>query len=281
MSTHDLYKVADTLNTAKQMPVLFLGHGSPMNAIEYNEFSGKWNELGKKLPKPKAILCISAHWETRGTFVTSMQIPKTIHDFGGFPKELFDTQYPAPGNPSLAKEVKNIVSKATVGLDFEWGIDHGSWSVLKHLYPLADVPVIQLSIDYTKSARFHYALGKELAPLRQKEVLIIGSGNMVHNLRMARIKSLEGFNEEYGYDWALEINDLFKKKILAHDHEALINYESLSKSSQLAIPTPEHYIPLLYALGLQEKGEKATIFNDKALAGSLTMTSVIIDSIKE
>jgi len=152
MSTHDLYKVADTLNTVKQMPVLFLGHGSPMNAIEDNEFSRKWNELGKKLPKPKAILCISAHWETKGTFVTSMQIPKTIHDFGGFPKELFDTQYPAPGNPSLAKEVKNIVSKATVGLDFEWGIDHGSWSVLKHLYPLADVPVIQLSIDYTKSS---------------------------------------------------------------------------------------------------------------------------------
>lgn len=258
------------------MPVLFVGHGSPMNAIEDNPFSGKWKQIGKELPRPTAILCISAHWETNGTFVTAMPNPETIHDFGGFPCELFQVQYPAPGNPELAKTIRQGVKQYPVGLNADWGLDHGSWSVLKHIYPEADIPVLELSIDYTKGMQYHYNLAQELAFLRKRGVLIVGSGNMVHNLRLIHVKSIEGFNEPYGYDWALEMNDIFKQKIRSADHKALIDYPSLSKAARLAIPTPDHYIPLLYVLGLQEKKEDIEFFNDQALAGSLTMTSVII-----
>ncbi len=257
----------------EKMPVLFVGHGSPMNAIEQNEFTRAWQSLGKELPKPKAILCVSAHWLTRGTHVTAMPKPKTIHDFGGFPKALFDVEYPALGNPELAKEVADGITSTTVGLDTdEWGFDHGSWSVVRPMYPDADIPLLQLSIDYHKPPQYHYDLAKELAFLRKKGVLIIGSGNMVHNLRMATFNNMNG----PGFDWAIEMNDIFKKNINDGNHKPLIDYHSLGKAAELAIPTPDHYYPLLYSLALQEKDEKVSIFNDKAVAGSLTMTSVRI-----
>jgi 4,5-DOPA dioxygenase extradiol len=277
MKLNELNKLTETFDQTEQMPLLFVGHGSPMNAINDNEFVTGWKTMAGKLPKPKAILCISAHWETSGTFVTAMKTPETIHDFGGFPKELFETKYPAPGSPEFALETKNTIKKTTVGLDEKWGLDHGTWSILKPMYPKADIPVFQLSLDYNQPPRYHYELAKELASLRKKGVLIIGSGNMVHNLGMMKISSMADIDKEYGFDWALEMNTIFKTKIKEHDHTALINFESLSKSSKLAIPTREHYLPLLYILALQEKNELATFFNDKAIAGSLTMTSVLIN----
>ncbi len=276
MDLKELYNITQSLKSTEIMPVLFVGHGSPMNAIEKNDFSDNWTEIGKALTKPTAILCISAHWETKGTQITAMQHPETIHDFGGFPKALFDVEYPAPGDPTLALEIQQIL-KNSVTQNTDWGLDHGSWSVLKHIYPAADVPVLELSLDYTKSPLFHYNLAKELAPLRRKGVLIVGSGNLVHNLRLVRYNETLGFNEEYAYDWALEMNQLFKEKIKSHDHKALIQFESLNSSVKLAIPTAEHYLPLLYALALQEENEEVTLFNDKILAGSLSMTSVIVN----
>lgn len=257
----------------EKMPVLFIGHGSPMNAIEQNEFTRAWQTLGKELPKPKAILCVSAHWLTRGTHVTAMPKPKTIHDFGGFPKALFDVEYPASGNPALAKEVAEGIKSTTVGLDTnEWGFDHGSWSVVKPMYPDADIPLLQLSIDYHRPPQYHYDLAKQLAFLRKKGVLIVGSGNMVHNLGMVDFSKMNGG----GFDWAIEMNDIFKKNINDGNHQPLIDYHKFGKIADLAIPTPDHYYPLLYSLALQEKDEKVSIFNDKAVGGSLTMTSVRI-----
>jgi 4,5-DOPA dioxygenase extradiol len=255
------------------MPVLFLGHGSPMNAIEENEFVTGFRNIGKQIPKPNAILCVSAHWETRGTFVTAMTNPPTIHDFGGFPKALFDVQYPAPGSPELANETKALVKKTAVGLDEKWGLDHGAWTVIKHLYPDADVPVIQMSLDYDQAPQYHYDLAKELSALRKKGVLIIGSGNIVHNLGLAAWDKL---NTDYEYDWALEAREKMKQYILTGDFKQLINYKSQGRSFDLAIPSPEHYLPLLYALALKEETEQLTLFNDKPLGGSLTMTSVKI-----
>jgi 4,5-DOPA dioxygenase extradiol len=253
-------------------PVLFLGHGSPMNAIEDNQFTRNWQRLGKELPRPQAILCISAHWLTHGTYVTAMPNPKTIHDFGGFPQALFDVQYPAPGHPALAKEVADTIKAASVGLDEAWGLDHGSWSVMRPMYPQADIPLLQLSIDYDRPAAWHYALGKELATLRKKGVLIVGSGNMVHNLRMVDFSKMSGG----GYDWAIEMNEVFKKLILDGNHQPLQDYRSLGRAAELAIPTPDHYYPMLYSLALQEKDEAVSIFNDVVLGGSLNMTSVQI-----
>ncbi len=258
-----------------EMPVLFIGHGSPMNAIEDNEFTIAWRAVAKTIPKPKAILCISAHWETKGTFVTAMEKPKTIHDFGGFPKALFDTQYPAPGSKWLAEETKKIITSTTIGLDEAWGLDHGSWSVLKQLYPAADVPVIEFSLDYTKDAQYHYDLAKQLAALRKKGVLIVGSGNMVHNFQYA----------DFGYgglsakalDWAIEANEDFKKLITANDFQSLIEYKKYSKAFQLSAPTPEHYLPMIYALALRGKNETVSYFNDEVLGGSFSMTSFKID----
>ena len=272
----------DTLNVfldnkekfENKMPVLFVGHGSPMNAIETNEFSIYWKKLASEIEKPKAVLCISAHWLTRGTFVTAMDFPKTIHDFGGFPKELNEAVYPAPGNPLLALETSKLITSTSVGLDHDWGLDHGTWSIVKNMYPDAEIPVLQLSIDYNKPANYHYELAKEISALRKKGVLIIGSGNMVHNLGKVAWDKMNEPN--YGFDWAIEMNDIFKKKIEANDHKALIQYEKLSSSALLAIPTPDHYYPLLYSLGLQEKDDSIQFFNDKLVAGSLTMTSVKI-----
>lgn len=254
------------------MPVLFLGHGSPMNAIEENEFVAGFREVGKSIPKPTAILCISAHWETQGTYVTAMEKPRTIHDFGGFPRALYEVQYPAPGDPGLARETSRLITSTGIGLDQQWGLDHGCWSVVKHLYPDAGVPVIQMSLDYTQDAQFHYDLAEELASLRDKGILIIGSGNMVHNLRMVAWDRLN--DDNYGYDWAIEANDKMKKSILSGDHRELIHYKTLGKAFDLAVPTPEHFLPLLYILSLKEKNDEIAFFNDKAVGGSLTMTSV-------
>jgi len=275
MKLNTLTKITESFSSTDQMPVLFLGHGSPMNAIEENEFVAGFRNIRKGISKPSAILCVSAHWETRGTFVTAMENPQTIHDFGGFPKALFDVQYPAPGSPELAKETKSIIKKTEIGLDEKWGLDHGAWSVIKHLYPNADIPVIQMSLDYYQTPQFHYELAKELSSLRKKGVLIIGSGNMVHNLRMVAWDKLNTNN--YGFDWALEASDKMKKFILSGDHQSLINFQSQGKAFDLAIPTPEHYLPLLYSLALKGENEKVTLFNDKAVGGSLTMTSLKID----
>lgn len=257
-----------------RMPVLFLGHGSPMNAIEENEFVAGFRNIGKEIPTPKAILCISAHWETKGTQITAMEKPKTIHDFGGFPKKLYEVQYPAPGNPFLAKETKEKIKNKTIELDYNWGLDHGAWSVIKHLYPNANIPVVQFSIDYLLTPKEHYELGKELSFLRKKGVLIIGSGNIVHNLGMVDWQNLN--KVDYAFDWATEASEGFKKNILNNYHEKLINYKNLGKAYQLAVPTPEHFIPLLYVLSQKEEKDPIKIFNDKAVAGSLTMTSIKI-----
>lgn len=273
MKINELEKLTNGLGATPKMPVLFLGHGSPMNAIEENEFVTSFRNLGKELTRPTAILCISAHWETKGTFVTAMENPRTIHDFGGFPQALFDVQYPAPGSPELAMETKKMVTNTNVELDDKWGLDHGAWSVIKHLYPNADVPVIQMSIDYTQPPMYHYELAKQLQQLRQKGVLIVGSGNMVHNLRMVAWDKL---NQSYAFDWATEASEKMKQFIQNRDHQSLVNFKSQGKSFDLAIPTPEHYLPLIYTLALQEKNDEIVIFNDKPIAGSLTMTSVKI-----
>ncbi len=274
MKLQELNKMTEPLGKTKKMPVLFLGHGSPMNAIEENEFVAGFRNIAKQIPKPNAILCISAHWETKGTFVTAMENPSTIHDFGGFPKELFAVRYPAPGSPDLAKETKSLVKKTNVGLDDKWGLDHGAWSVIKHLYPDADVPVIQMSLDYSQTPLYHYELARQIKSLREKGVLIIGSGNMVHNLRMVAWDKLNA--PEYGFDWAIEANEKMKKYILDGDHAGLINFRSQGRAFDLAIPTPEHYLPLLYSMALKEESDQIHLFNDKAIAGSLTMTSVKI-----
>jgi 4,5-DOPA dioxygenase extradiol len=258
------------------LPAYFIGHGSPMNGIENNSFSQSWAQIGKEYPTPNAVLVVSAHWLTRKTYITAMEHPKTIHDFGGFPQKLFDVQYPAPGNPSLALDTTKLVTSTKVELDHEWGLDHGVWTVVRHMYPNANIPVLQLSIDYGKPAQFHYDLGKELLALRKKGVLVIGSGNMVHNLGAVAWDKLN--EPEYGYDWAIEMNTVFKDKINKGDVKTLIDYTKLHKASSLAIPTPDHYFPLLYTLGLQTQKDTITFFNDKAVGGSLTMTSVKIGS---
>lgn len=254
------------------MPVLFIGHGSPMNGIEDNEFSHRWTKMAKEIPTPKAVLVVSAHWLSKGTRITAMDFPKTIHDFGGFPQELFNVQYPAPGNASLAKETAALFQSTQVELDHDWGLDHGTWTIVRHMYPEANIPVLQLSIDYSKSPQYHYNLAKELYALRRKGVLIIGSGNMVHNLRMIAWNKMN--DQAYGYDWALKLNDRFKQHIADGNHQPLINYESMGKEAVLAIPTPDHYLPLLYTLGLKGTKDSIAFFNDRAVGGSLTMTSV-------
>ncbi len=275
MKINTLKKITDPFKSTDKMAVLFLGHGSPVNAIVENEFVDEFRNLGKEVIKPNAILCIPAHWETVGTYVTAMERPNTIHDFEGYPQELFDVQYSASGSPELAEATKSLVKKTDIGLDEKWGLDHGAWSVIKHMYPNADIPVIQMSLDYTEKPQFHYDLAKELASLRNKGVLIIGSGNMVHNLGLMDKKKLNAV--ESGYDWALEAKDKMKNFILKGDHKSLINYKLQGKAFDLAIPSPEHYLPLLYALALKEENEKLTFFNEKTIAGSITMTSIKID----
>mgnify|MGYP003607789391 FL=1 len=246
-----------------KMPLVFVGHGNPMNAIEDNEFSRAWAGLGRELPRPRAILCISAHWETDGTCVTSTQLPETIHDFSGFPAELNHMQYPAPGSPALARKVMDSTRYARIRHDRSWGLDHGAWSVLCRMYPRADVPVVQLSLDAGAPPYFHYELGRELAPLRRQGVLIMGSGNMVHNL------GVMAWQDE-GFEWAVECDAAMARLIEAGDHDALVEYEELPHA-RLAIPTEEHYLPLLYVLGAMEPGEGVSFFNGRVTLGSVSM----------
>jgi 4,5-DOPA dioxygenase extradiol len=251
-----------------KMPVLFIGHGNPMNAIEENPFSNSWIEMGKKLPTPKAIIAVSAHWETLGTKVTAMEKPKTIHDFGGFPQVLFDYQYPAPGSPQLVRSIREIIKNTPVEADTTWGLDHGTWSVLARLFPNANVPVVQLSLDRQKTPLQHYQLGRELSELRDEDVLIVSSGNIVHNLRSVV------FNDEEKYPWAVSFDEKVKNWILTDDHEPLIQYEKHGQEAALAINSAEHYLPLLYTMGLKSEGESIEFFADKVTYGSLSMRSV-------
>lgn len=271
---NDLHTISSTFSNTDKMPVLFLGHGSPMNAIEENQFVTGFRNLAKTLPKPNAILCISAHWFTNGTKVTAMEMPRTIHDFGGFPQDLFDVQYPAKGSPELAKITQELLLPTEVELDHHWGLDHGAWSVIKHLYPNTDIPVIQMSIDYTKSGQYHFELAQKLSALRTKGILIIGSGNIIHNLRMVDFRNIN--TENYGYDWAVEARAEINEYLLDGNFQPLIDFEKQSKAFQLSIPTPEHYLPLIYTLGLKGKQEELSLFNDKLVGGSLSMTSVRI-----
>lgn len=258
------------------MPALFVGHGSPMNTLEDNSFTRAWAAQAHKIPtKPKAILVVSAHWETKGTKVTAMEKPRTIHDFRGFPRALNEFQYPASGSPLWAKATKDLVQTTKVEEDLQWGLDHGCWSVLAHLFPKADVPVFQLSIDYTQPLSYHLDLGKELQALRKKGVLIIGSGNIVHNLGM--LDWAKG-NTEFGYDWALEARATINQHLLSGDTKALADVGSKPQVFKLAIPTPEHYIPLLYIAALRGEKDQIQLFNDAPVMGSITMTSVYLGS---
>jgi 4,5-DOPA dioxygenase extradiol len=252
-----------------KMPVLFVGHGNPMNAIERNEFFRGWEALGRRLPRPESILCISAHWETRGAWVTATDTPPTIHDFYGFPKALFDVRYPASGNPRLARRVTELVTSERVGLDPGRGLDHGAWGVLIAMYPAADIPVVQLSMDTSQPGAHHYALAGRIAPLRDEGVLVIGSGNMVHNL------PLFSFHDSRPQAWALQCDEELRQHVAAGRHEALLDYGVRDAQARLAVPTPEHFYPLLYALALQQAGEQAEFFNTRVIS-AISMTSVLI-----
>ena len=273
MNLHDLENISSSYKASKKMPVLFLGHGSPMNAIEENQFVQGFRKAAAEIEKPNAILCISAHWLTRGTFVTAMEMPKTIHDFSGFPQALFDVQYPAQGSPELADEVISILNPIAKD-DHSWGLDHGAWSVIKHMYPNADIPVIQMSIDYNKPPQYHFDLGKKLSKLREKGILIIGSGNIVHNLRMIDWKNINTVGA--GWDWAIEAREKTNNWLIHGNFQNIIYYNIHGLALEYAIPTPDHYFPLLYALGLKEKTEDLKLFNDELIAGSLSMTSLRI-----
>lgn len=265
-----LKKLKDLPETPR-MPVLFVGHGSPMNGIEDNDYARGWATLGANLPKPLAILSLSAHWLTRGTEVHVSEKPRTIHDFWGFPKELYDLVYQCPGSPAYAAATKELVSAAELLPNLDWGLDHGTWIVLHRMYPAAKIPVFQMSIDMTRSNKEHYELARELGLLRRRGVLIMGSGNIVHNL------SNIDFNESANVlPWARDFDNISKELIQKHDHNALMNYEKLGSAAQLAIPTPEHYWPLLYILGLQEEDEGATFPIEGIAHGSISMRSVLI-----
>lgn len=252
-----------------RMPTVFFAHGSPMNALETNEFTESWRQIAQAMPRPKAILAVSAHWYTRGTAVTAMAQPKTIHDFGGFPRELHEMQYPAPGSPELAARVQALLKPVPVHADQGWGLDHGTWSVLVHAFPDADIPVVQLSMDATQPHQWHYDMGRKLAPLRDEGVLIAGSGNIVHNLRVMQMHGLAP-----PYDWALRFGKWVRERIEQGDHAPLWNYESQGEDARLSVPTPEHYLPLLYVLGAGQPGDKVGIHGDAIDLASIAMTSV-------
>ena len=254
-----------------RQPAVFIGHGSPMYALEPNRHTDAWAALGKRLHKPDAILVISAHWLTRGVWLTAMPQPKTIHDFGGFPEALFQIQYPAPGSPALAQRVQSLLRQAVVLEEHEWGIDHGAWSVLRYLYPHADVPVVQLSLDGSLSAEEHYTLAKQLAPLRDDNILILGSGNIVHNLRL-----IDWGSDVVPLPWAMEFNQFFKSQILANQHLPLLDWQGAGDAARLSIPTPEHYWPALYPLALQGSSEQVEIITNGIEMGSISMLSFLV-----
>jgi 4,5-DOPA dioxygenase extradiol len=251
------------------MPVVFLGHGSPMNAIEDNAWRRSWQDLGRRLPRPRAILCVSAHWETQGVYVSAAEKPETIHDFHGFPKALFDVRYRAPGSPELAHRIADLVRTPHVHLDHKRGLDHGAWGVLAPMYPEADIPVVQLSLSSLQPGAWHYDLAKQLAPLRDEGVLIVGSGNIVHNLRLWRP------GMDAAFDWAQRFDEDIADRIAEGHHEGMLGYETLGPDALLAIPSPEHYLPLLYILALQREGEPVEFFNDQ-VAGPISMRSLVI-----
>ena len=258
--------------TKSTMPAVFIGHGSPMNALEDNIYTQAWQELGKKLPKPKAILCISAHWYTDKTTVSNIEKPKQIYDFYGFPNALYEINYPVKGAPELAKTIKDLLSPIIeIDYDNSWGIDHGTWVPIMQMFPDANIPVVQLSIDYNKPAEFHYLLGQTLKPLREQGILIIGSGNIVHNLGLINFE-----DENNPYPWAAKFDQLIWQAIKEHDYTSLIDFKKLGKESDLAIPTPDHYLPLLYILGLHEDNEKITSFIDGLVYKSISMRSLIL-----
>ena len=252
------------------MPAIFVGHGSPMNALG-GPYAEAWRALGASIPRPKAILCVSAHWYVEETAVTAMERPRTIHDFYGFPKPLYDIAYPAPGDAWLAERVRDLLAPLAVRPDHDWGLDHGSWSVLRHMFPDADIPVVQLAMDARQRGLFHFGLGRQLQELRDEGVLILGSGDVVHNLRMARWEAEAG-----PYDWAVRFEKQVKAAILAHDNDSLAAFETLGEDAALAIPTPEHYLPLLYVLGTAGREEPISFFNDKIELGSVSMLGVRI-----
>jgi 4,5-DOPA dioxygenase extradiol len=254
---------------APRLPAVFLGHGNPMNALARNAYTDGWAAIGRSVPKPKAVLAVSAHWYLPETAVTAMIAPRTIHDFGGFPPELYRVRYPAPGSPDLAGRVRELLAPLPVGLDNEWGLDHGTWSVLKHVFPKADIPVVQLSIDERRPPQFHFDLGRRLAPLRDEGVLVVGSGNLVHNLR------LYAWGERVPpFDWAERFEKRARELMLEDDPAQIVDYEKLGQDAHLAIPTPDHYLPLLYVFGLREKGEPASFPVEGFDGGSMSMLAV-------
>jgi 4,5-DOPA dioxygenase extradiol len=255
-----------------EMPVIFFGHGNPMNAISENGYTEAWRRIGSETPTPKAILSVSAHWFVPGTGVTVAAAPRTIHDFGGFPRELYQVQYPAPGDPQLARRVQTLLAPLDVKPDDSWGLDHGTWSVLRHVYPGADIPVVQLSVDETRPAGFHYEIGRQLAPLREEGVLIVGSGNLVHNLHTYAW----GGRSQDPYDWAIRFEDVAKELILSGAHKTLVDYEALGPDAALSIPTPDHYLPLLYVLGAAQEREAVRFPVEGVDGGSISMLAVQI-----
>lgn len=255
---------------AETLPAIFFGHGSPMNALLSNNYTAGWERIGKQTPRPNGILCISAHWFVPGTGLTISTAPKTIHDFGGFPRELYQVQYPAPGDPALARRVQKMLAPLQVSLDDSWGLDHGTWSVLRHVYPAADIPVVQLSIDETRPASFHFEVGKKLAALRQEGILIAGSGNLVHNLEAYAW----GRHSQDPYDWAIHFETEAKQMMIAGEYKPLIQYERLGRNAVLSVPTPEHYLPLLYVIATKQEGEVITFPVEGMDGGSISMLSV-------
>jgi 4,5-DOPA dioxygenase extradiol len=254
------------------MPAIFFGHGNPLNALVRNEWTEGWAAVGAALPRPKAVLCVSAHWYLPGTSVTAMETPRTIHDFGGFPRELYEVKYPAPGDTALAERVRELLAPVAVGLDYRWGLDHGTWSVLCHVLPGADVPVVQLSIDETAGPEFHYETAKRLAVLRDEGVLVVGSGNVVHNLHAYAW----GRHPVEPFDWAVRFEERVRALLLARDDAPLVAYESLGRDALMSAPTPEHYLPLLYVIALRREGEEASFPVEGFDGGSISMLTVRI-----
>jgi 4,5-DOPA dioxygenase extradiol len=252
------------------MPAIFFGHGNPMNALADNSFTQAWREIGRSIPKPKSILCISAHWYIAGVAVRAMEQPRTIHDFGGFPRELFEVQYPAPGTPELARRINELLGGDIIEDESSWGLDHGTWSVLCHVFPEANIPVIQLSINETEPSRFHYDLAKKLAPLRDEDILIVGSGNLVHNLHTYAW----GRHDVEPFDWAVRFESRARDLMLAGNHDPLVDYESMGRDAMLAAPTPDHYLPLLYILGLRQSDDAVTFPVEGFDGGSISMLTV-------
>ncbi len=258
--------------TVNPIPAIFFGHGNPLNALARNAYTEGWSAIGKSIPRPQAVLCVSAHWYVSVTAVTAMSKPRTIHDFGGFPRELYQVKYPAPGSPEQAQRIRELLAPVSVEMDASWGLDHGTWSVLCHVFPRADIPVVQLSIDETRPPEFHYELGKRLSPLRDEGVLIIGSGKLVHNLHTYAW----GRHEVEPFDWAVRFEKQAREFLREANDTPLVHHESLGRDAMLAAPTPDHYLPLLYVMGLRRKGEVVSFPVEGFDGGSISMLTVQI-----